>query len=74
MCGAQQTMGERIKTITHPGRPNQTENFYGVGKRVLRQVAYDGIETRFAYKLAGACVTKPRGARIAIVMRETHVS
>lgn len=57
VCGAQPTFGERIKTISHPGRPNPTENFYGVGRRVLRQIGYDGIETRFAYKLAGACVT-----------------
>ncbi|MBX9642137.1 MAG: Ig-like domain-containing protein, partial [Mycobacteriaceae bacterium] len=56
VCGAQKEMGERIKTITYPGRPNPTENFYGVGRRVLRQVGFDGVETKFAYKLSGACV------------------
>lgn len=57
VCGPQGTMGERIKTIAYPGRPNPTQNVYGVGKRVLRQLGYDGVETRFSYKLAGACVT-----------------
>jgi RHS repeat-associated protein len=57
VCGAQATMGERIKTITYPGKPNPTENFYGVAKRVLRQIASDGRETQFSYKLTGACVT-----------------
>lgn len=57
VCGVQPTLGERIKTITYPGKPNPTENFYGVAKRVLRQIAADGRETQFSYKLTGACVT-----------------
>jgi len=57
VCGPQPSFGERIKTITYPGRPTPTENFYGPGRRVLRQTGYDGREFRFAYKLAGACVT-----------------
>jgi RHS repeat-associated protein len=50
-------MGERIKTIQYPGRPNPTTNFYGASRRVLRQLAYDSKETKFAYKVTGACVT-----------------
>ena len=57
VCGTQPSFGERIKTIAYPGRPTPTENFYGPGRRVLRQTGYDGREFRFAYKLAGACVT-----------------
>ena len=57
-CAAQQpTMGQRLKTIQYPGRPQPSQNFYGAGRRVLRQVGYDGREFRFAYKLTGACVT-----------------
>ena len=48
----QGTDGERIKTIHYPGRPNPSENFHGPARRVLRQLAYDGIETRFAYRVA----------------------
>lgn len=51
------THGERIKTIHYPGRLNPITNFHGVSRRVLRQVAHDGRETRFAYKVTGACVT-----------------
>jgi RHS repeat-associated protein len=54
-CGFLPSGGERLKTITYPGRPNPTENFYGPGKRVLRQVGYDGREYRFAYKVTGGC-------------------
>lgn len=57
VCGTQPTGGERVKTVTYPGRPNPTENFYGSGRRVLRQVGYDGREFRFSYQLSGACVT-----------------
>jgi RHS repeat-associated protein len=57
ICGAQPTLGERIKTITYPGRLSPTQNFYGVAKRVIRQIGYDGVETRFSYKVSGACVT-----------------
>jgi YD repeat-containing protein len=39
-CGFLPSGGERLKTITYPGRPNPTENFYGPGRRVLRQVGY----------------------------------
>jgi RHS repeat-associated protein len=56
-CSPQETMGERIKTIQFPGRLRATENFYGAGRRVLRQIGHDGRETRIAYKLTGACVT-----------------
>lgn len=52
------THGERIKTIRFPGRLNPTTNFHGVSRRVLRQIAHDGRETRFAYKVTGACVTR----------------
>ncbi len=67
-CSPQPTMGERIKTIAYPGRPNPTTNFYGAGRRVLRQTGYDGREFRFAYKLTGACVTHTSspGARCQI--------
>ena len=54
-CGSQPSLGERLKTITYPGRPNPTVNHYGPGKRVLRQVGYDGREFRFSYRLTGAC-------------------
>jgi RHS repeat-associated protein len=57
VCGPLPSTGERLKTITYPGRPNPTENFYGAGRRVLRQTGYDGREFRFAYKVTGACVT-----------------
>lgn len=57
VCPAQPSVGQRIKTITYPGRPNPTENWYGPGRRVLRQVAHDGTEHRFAYRVTGACVT-----------------
>jgi len=57
-CSPQPTMGERIKTISYPGRPDPTTNFYGPGRRVLRQIGYDGREYKFAYKLTGACVTQ----------------
>ncbi|HYR15970.1 MAG TPA: hypothetical protein VEQ67_17405, partial [Mycobacterium sp.] len=56
-CGPQVSFGERLKTISYPGRPVPTENFYGPGRRVLRQAGYDGREYRFAYKVTGACVT-----------------
>jgi RHS repeat-associated protein len=56
-CGAFASSGERLKTITYPGRPTPTANFYGPGRRVLRQTGYDGREFRFAYKVTGACVT-----------------
>jgi RHS repeat-associated protein len=56
-CGVQPSFGERLKTITYPGRPVPTENFYGPGRRVLRQTGYDGREYRFSYKVTGACVT-----------------
>jgi RHS repeat-associated protein len=55
-CGFPVPGGERLKTISYPGRPNPTENFYGPGRRVLRQVGYDSREYRFAYKVTGACV------------------
>ena len=55
---AQPTFGERIKTILFPGRTTATENFYGSSRRVLRQLANDGIERRIAYKVTGACVTQ----------------
>src|SRR5262249_17331203 len=48
----------RIKTISYPGRPNPTTNFYGPGRRVLRQTGYDGRGFKFVYKLTGACVTQ----------------
>jgi RHS repeat-associated protein len=54
--GVQSTTGERIKTILYPGRPNPTTNFYGSARRVLRQLGYDGLETKIAYKVTGACV------------------
>ncbi|MES2536132.1 MAG: RHS repeat-associated core domain-containing protein [Pseudomonadota bacterium] len=57
VCGAQSTRGERIKTILYPGKSSPTENFHGVGKRILRQIAADGRESRFSYHLTGACVT-----------------
>jgi RHS repeat-associated protein len=57
VCGPQVERGKRIKTVLYPGRPNPTENFYGVSRRVLRQIGYDGREFRFAYKVTGACVT-----------------
>jgi RHS repeat-associated protein len=53
----QGTDGQRIKTILYRGRPNPTQNFHGPSRRVLRQSAFDGTETKFAYQLAGACVT-----------------
>ena len=53
----QETGGERIKTVLFPGRAQPTENFYGAGRRVLRQVGHDGREYRIAYKVSGACVT-----------------
>jgi len=53
----QGTDGLRIKTIEYPGRATPTVNHYGTSRRVLRQTAYDGRETNFAYKLTGACVT-----------------
>jgi RHS repeat-associated protein len=57
VCAAQPSFGKRIKMILYPGRPNPTENSYGPGRRVLRQVGYDGREYRFAYRVTGACVT-----------------
>jgi RHS repeat-associated protein len=57
VCGAQTSFGERLKTISYPGRPNPTTNDYGPGRRVLRQVGYDGREFRFSYRVTGACVT-----------------
>jgi len=48
--------GVRIKTILYPGQTNPVENFHGSSKRVLRQRMPDGTETRYAYKLTGACV------------------
>ena len=56
-CAPQQTGGERIKTVLFPGRARPAENFYGAGRRVLRQVGVDGREFRMAYKVTGACVT-----------------
>jgi RHS repeat-associated protein len=53
----QGTDGLRIKSIHYPGRATPTENYHGAGRRVLRQTGYDGLEHRFSYKLAGACVT-----------------
>jgi RHS repeat-associated protein len=60
-CGVPVPGGERLKTITYPGRPNPTENHYGPGKRVLRQLGYDGREYRFAYKITGGCAIRPGG-------------
>jgi RHS repeat-associated protein len=57
VCGSQPSFGRRLKTISYPGRPNPTENFYGPGRRVLRQVGFDGREHRFDYQVTGACVT-----------------
>ena len=57
VCAPQPSFGERLKTVTYPGRPTPTENFYGPGRRVLRQSGYDGREFRFAYQVTGACVT-----------------
>jgi len=57
VCGPQPTMGERIKTVLFPGRAAVTENFYGSSRRILRQLRYDGLENRVAYKVTGACVT-----------------
>jgi RHS repeat-associated protein len=54
---AQPTLGQRIKTITYPGKTQPTTNFHGVSRRVLRQTLPDGREYRFRYKLTGACVT-----------------
>lgn len=48
--------GERIRTIHYPGNPDPTENFYGPGRRVLKQKLSDGSEMKFSYRLAGACV------------------
>lgn len=53
---AQPTMEKRIKTIEYPGKSTPTENHYGPSRRVLRQTSALG-EHKFAYKLAGACVT-----------------
>ncbi|MGE3511605.1 MAG: RHS repeat-associated core domain-containing protein, partial [Vicinamibacterales bacterium] len=55
-CPAQPSFGRRLKTIQYPGRPDPTVNDYGPGRRVLRQVAYDGLEYRFSYQVTGACV------------------
>ncbi len=57
VCDSQPSFGRRLKKILYPGRPNPTENFYGPGRRVLRQVGYDGREHRFAYRVTGSCVT-----------------
>ena len=57
VCGPQPSFGKRLKTILYPGRPDPTVNSYGPGRRVLRQVGYDGREYRFAYRVTGACVT-----------------
>ncbi|MFN0314570.1 MAG: RHS repeat-associated core domain-containing protein [Burkholderiales bacterium] len=57
VCGTLPSGGKRLKTIQYPDRPAPTENFYGSDRRVLRQVSYDGTEHRFAYKVAGSCVT-----------------
>ncbi|MFN0315767.1 MAG: hypothetical protein ACKVQA_12105, partial [Burkholderiales bacterium] len=57
VCGTLPSGGKRLQIIHYPGRPNPTENFYGSDRRVLRQLGYDGTEHRFAYKVAGACVT-----------------
>ena len=56
-CGTQATLGERIKSITYPGKTTPTVNHYGVAKRVLRQTLPDGREYRFQYQVTGACVT-----------------
>ncbi len=56
-CPPQPSFGRRLKTIAYPGRPNPTENFYGPGRRVLRQMGFDGREHRFDYDVTGACVT-----------------
>ncbi|MEX0744027.1 MAG: RHS repeat-associated core domain-containing protein [Phycisphaeraceae bacterium] len=52
----QGTDGLRIKTIEYPGRPNPTVNQHGASRRVLRQVDPGGVERKFEYKVAGACV------------------
>ena len=57
VCPAQPSFGSRLKTITYPGRLNPTNNSYGPGRRVLRQIGFDGREHRFAYRMTGACVT-----------------
>jgi RHS repeat-associated protein len=57
VCGAQPTAGSRIKSVLYPGRTTPTTNFHGSSRRVLRQTAFDGGESRFAYKVTGACVT-----------------
>lgn len=51
------TLGERIKTITYPGRATPTTNFYGSSRRVLRQTGFDGREFQVNYKVSGSCVT-----------------
>ncbi len=55
-AAAQDTDGERLKTILYPGKTAPTENFHGPSRRILRQVAPDGREFRIAYKVTGACV------------------
>ena len=37
--------------------PTPPTNDYGAGRRVLRQIGFDGREHRFAYRMTGACVT-----------------
>jgi RHS repeat-associated protein len=53
----QGTDGLRIKSIQYPGKANPTLNYHGTSRRVLRQTAADGRETRFEYHVSGACVT-----------------
>jgi RHS repeat-associated protein len=53
----QGTDGLRIKSIRYPGKANPTVNFHGTSRRVLKQTAADGRETRFEYLMSGACVT-----------------
>lgn len=50
--------GERLKTIHYPGLTHPTENFYGSGRRVLKQNTAQGKEYRFSYRVSGACVTQ----------------
>jgi RHS repeat-associated protein len=53
----QGTDGLRIKTIHYPGKAHPTANVHGTSRRVLKQTAADGRETRFEYWMSGACVT-----------------
>ncbi|MDP3457038.1 MAG: RHS repeat-associated core domain-containing protein [Methyloversatilis sp.] len=49
--------GERLRTISYPGLTNPTENFYGSGRRILRQTTATGLEYQFNYRVGGACIT-----------------